>query len=327
MTLRIAGLAHSLPKRAISSEELDRMHQKPAGWFANNTGVRCRYRCESETQLSMAKEAAFGAVEIAGVHLEEIDLVVSAAAVPYQPLPAMAPAILRELGIKDGQATAFDVNASCLSFLTALETVEALMGTGRYSCALIVSSEVASRGLPWQAAPATAGLFGDGAAAVVVKPASKATTFQASSRSYSSAYNACQIGAGGTRFSYQEQPKEFHQHSLFEMNGKELFKITSRYFAEFVDDLLAKAGWHRNDIDLIIPHQASPLALRHLIKQCSFDEGKVMDIAAAFGNQIAASIPFTLSQASAQNRLTEGMNLLFLGTAAGVSFGGVAMTC
>ena len=203
-----------------------------------------------------------------------------------------------------------------------------MIDAGGRKCALVVSSEVASRALPWDSAPQTAALFGDGAAAAVItphRPQHKSSIKASLMRCYPSAYEASTLGAGGTRFDYHNDPVGFAQHSRFQMNGKELFRITSKHFTGFVDDLLAQAGWRHDMVDLVIPHQASPLALAHMIKQTGFAPDKVVNIAASFGNQIAASIPFALDHAHAHGRIARGDRILLLGTSAGVSLGGAAL--
>ena len=61
---------------------------------------------------------------------------------------------------------------SCLSALMALNTAANLIALNEYRTILIVSSDIASVGLDWSK-PEVGGLFGDGAAALVV---SKSTT-------------------------------------------------------------------------------------------------------------------------------------------------------
>jgi 3-oxoacyl-[acyl-carrier-protein] synthase III len=79
-----------------------------------------------------------------------------------------------------------------------------------------------------------------------------------------------------------------------------------------------------HDVDLVIPHQASPAALTHMIRQTGFARDRVVDIIADHGNQIAASIPFVLDTTLRAGRMPPGTRTLLLGTSAGVSFGGMA---
>lgn len=316
-----------MPQKTIASAELDRRLGFAPGHLQRLSGVESRYVCEAEDQIDLAVAASQRAIERAGIPLGDIDLVLGACGIPYQPLPATAPLVMRRLGFPDGAAAAHDVNATCLSFLTALDLAAAKIALGQCRAALVFSSEVASRALPWRDQPDIAALFGDGAAAAVLTAArGERSGIRASLlRSYPSAYGACEIGAGGTRFDFQREPDAFAAHALFRMDGKELFRVTHRHFPGFVDHVLAAAGWSREDVDLVVPHQASPLALEHMVEHTGMESDRVVNVAARLGNQIAASIPTALDIAWRDGRIGPGTKLLLLGTSAGVSFGGMAI--
>lgn len=321
----IAGTGRALPNTKILSSELDRTHDFADGFIERRTGVSSRYFCQDQTQIDLGVAAADAALKAAGIEAQDVDLIISACAVPYQPIPATAPAIQRGLGIADGTCFATDINCTCLGFATALQFANSLCRSGDYSTILIVSSEVASRGLPWKTQPDVAGLFGDGAAAAVLRVQEMPKLFCAGFETHASAYESCALAAGGTRFDFETQPELFAAHSRFTMDGRELFRVTAKHFGPFVDKLLATAGITRESIDLIIPHQASPGALAHMIKLCGFSPDLVVDVSREVGNQIAASIPFTLDYAHTNGRLKRGERILMLGTSAGVSFGGIVM--
>jgi 3-oxoacyl-[acyl-carrier-protein] synthase-3 len=179
--------------------------------------------------------------------------------------------------------------------------------------------------LPWQNQPEVAGLFGDGAGAAVVQLSPDAGLRAAHFATYPAAYDACQLGSGGTRFDFETDPEGFAAHSKFYMNGKELFRVAAQHFGSFVDELLAKAGCTQTDITCVIAHQASPGALEHMIRACRFDSAQVVNIVPEVGNQIAASIPFVLDHARKTGRIKRGDRIAMLGTSAGVSFGGLVL--
>lgn len=309
------------------STELDRRLGLEPGYLEKATGVRSRHICGQEGQIGLAVAASRRAMEEAELGAGDIDLVLGACGIPYQTLPTTAPLVMRELGIADGSAAAHDVNSTCLSFLTAFELAATKIAAGLCRAALVFSSEIASRALPWQEQPDIAALFGDGAAAAVLVASPDGRSGIRASRleSYPTAYDACEIGAGGTRFDFHRQPEDFARHAVFRMDGKELFRITHRHFPPFVEKVLAAAGWSRSDVDLVVPHQASPLALGHMVQHTGMEESRVVSIAARLGNQIAASIPTALDIARRDGRIRPGMRLLLLGTSAGVSFGGMAI--
>lgn len=323
--LAILGTGRALPVRAVAAAALDRQYGLADGYVMAATGVATRYFCDGESQIDLAVDAARKALVDAQLTAADIDLVISAAAVAYQPIPAMAPAIQRALGIADGACFAVDLNCTCLGFAAALHFAEPLLQAGRHKTILIVSAEVASRGLPWATQPAVAGLFGDGAGAAVVALRPDVGIRAAHFVTLTSAYEACAIGAGGTRFDFEREAEAFAAHSKFAMDGKALFRITAKHFGPFVDVLLDRAATRRDDLACVIAHQASPGALAHMIQICGFRSDHVIDIAGQFGNQIAASIPFALDWARAAGRFRSGDRILILGTSAGVSFGGLVM--
>lgn len=243
---------------------------------------------------------------------------------PYQPIPTTSALLARELGVPDGRLESFDINTTCLSFLTALDKITMMMWAGGYGNVLIVSSEIASRGLPWGSDPATAALFGDGAAAMVLTPGGDriaASKF----RTYPSGWDLCQIQSGGTRHDFHLDRASFEDHSFFEMQGRDLYRLTFRAFPGFVTELLDDAGWRLSDIDAVIPHQASPHAIAHMKKACGFSDDQVVETIQETGNMIAASIPHAFDRARRDGRIGEGSNVLILGTSAGLSIGGVAL--
>ncbi len=327
MLITIAGTGRALPATCLTSASLDARLGLEPGTLEGATGVVRRFVCVEESQIDLAVEAAGMALNDAGIEPSDLELVICGSGVPFQPLPATAPLVMRRLGMADGAAAAFDVNSTCLSFLTAFETAALMIDAGRCNVALVVSSDIASRALPWDEKPEIAALFGDGAAAAVLsKPTHGGGAVRATlMRTYPSAFEACSIGSGGTRFDLRRQPEEFSRHAIFHMDGKELFRISSRYFKGFVTDLLAKAGWRHDEVDIVVPHQASPFALAHMARQIGFAPEKLVDISGEHGNQIAASIPFALDVARRQGRIPRRTKVLFLGTSAGVSFGGMAL--
>jgi 3-oxoacyl-[acyl-carrier-protein] synthase-3 len=319
-----------LPRTIVSSQEIDARLGRSAGWLERSCGVRRRHVvAEDETQEAMGTAAARAALADARIDGSEIDLLLFAAAVGRQPIPATAALIKRELGFLAHTFPAYDINATCLSALTAMDIASLHIETGRARTVLIVASEIASRALPWDSDPRTAGLFGDGAAAMLIgaQPADAARNRIGAlhMETYSAGYDHCELKAGGTRFDFHRQPEAFAANSSFVMKGKALYQLTSQAAPGFIARVLQKAGWRQDEVDLVVPHQASPHALAHIVKRCGFSAECVIDYAADIGNQVAASLPIALFKAREAGRLEAGMKVLLLGTSAGVSLGAIAM--
>jgi len=324
----ISGWGHVLPRRMWTSEQLEQEYGLPDGSLEAATGVKARFvanRREDETQVMLGLAAARTALERADMGAEGIDLIIAASAVPQQLIPGTAPLYQRGLGLADASCHVMDINTTCLSAMSALDVASSFIETGRAHRVLIVSSELASCALPWKTAPDVAALFGDGAAAWVVEASSERGLLGAAFECHSSAYEACQIPVGGTANSPHDNAAFFLDQAYFQMTGDALFRLVRGEFSGFLDGFLDSVGWSRNDVDVFVPHQASPLSLLHMARAFQVRSHRYIDITRSHGNQIAASIPTAYSEARSRGLIKDGSRVLLLGTSAGVQFGAAAL--
>ena len=326
---RILGMGVGLPREIVGSSCLDRRLGKPTGWISNACGVFSRSvaTCE-ETQEHLAVIAAQMALADAGLQPDNLDLILFGAAVGRQPIPATAPLIKDLLGIRKEQVPAYDINATCLSALVAMDLANLHIGAGRAKHVLVVSSEIASRALPWDDDPATAGLFGDGAGALVLGPSVEPDRLRIrdfAMETWAEGYDFCTLGAGGTRFDLKTDRLAFEQNCMFRMDGHSLFRLSRKRLPHFIQRLLERSGWTVDDIDAVVPHQASPLALQHMIRRCGFHSDRVVNTIRDTGNLVAASLPITLHTAREDGRIQPGSKILMIGTSAGVSVAGMTL--
>ena len=316
-----------MPIYKCFSADIDQNLQRRIGKTETRTGVRERPVATHESSSSMAVAAAKDALAQAHLNASAIDLIISACAVPEQPIPAMAPLIQAGLGLGRTGIPAFDVNSSCLSFVTAFDMAAQLIEAKRFRNVLIVSSEIASRALPWNSDPDTAAMFGDGAAAAILTSSvgSGGGLVASHMETWSEGYRDCELPAGGTRIDFHNHLDDFVKGAQFKMDGKAAYRLAAKLISPFLDTLLAKAGWSLDDVDLIVPHQASRGALDHLVAKLKIPSTKIIDIIADHGNQIAASIPMALNFAIREGRIASGMKVLVVGTSAGFSIGGLCL--
>lgn len=327
-TATILGTGARAGGLVLTSAEIDARLGKAPGWLESASGVAARpVAAEGETQESLALEAARRALADANTPPEEIDLLLFASAVGRQPIPATAALLKRELGLGHVPSPAFDVNATCLSAVAAMDIASLYLAAGRARKVLIVASEIATRALPWQEDPATAALFGDGAAALVMgAPSTNGLSLcQAAIETWAEGYDFCALPAGGTRYDFHTDRDAFEQNAFFRMDGHALFRLTRTKLPDFISRLLGRTGWRQQDIDLVIPHQASPLALEHMVRKCGFAREQVVSTVRETGNLVAASIPMTLDTARREGRIKSGSRVLLIGTSAGVSIGGATL--
>ena len=321
--LRILSTGTAVPALEVTSEALDQRFGHNKGHIAARSGITTRRFVRSDdTQSGLAATALKSALGNAGIVAGSIDLLISACGVQEQALPSTACAVSARAGLRDG-LPAFDINASCLGFVVALNVAGALLRTGAYKRIAVVSADLPSRGVDWSE-PEASLIFGDGAAAAIVESGTGNQGIRSFLYStFPEGRHLCEIRAGGTDCTPARGAVE--KDYLFQMNGKQVLKLALRKLPEFLRDLLQQAGTDIESVDVVIPHQASHLGMAHVIRRLDLDPVRVVDIYSTHGNQVAASIPTALHSALSSGRLQSGKRAMLIGTAAGVSLGGMIL--
>jgi 3-oxoacyl-[acyl-carrier-protein] synthase-3 len=325
-SLKILGTGKYLPERVVSSLELDTKLGKRKGWVENKSGILKRHFANSnETTSFMATQAARQALSNSNLKPEDLNCIVSACGVMEQAIPSTSTLVQKHLGLS-GTAS-FDINSTCLSFLSALDVIASMIKTNRFENVLIVSSDIPSLGLNWDDMESCT-IFGDGAAAAVLSQRSEQNNtniLAAHMETYCKGSSFCQIRAGGTKILPSQHKVNFEKYSLFEMDGSAAYKLTAQALPIFLEHLFEETKLNLSDIDLVIPHQASKPAIHYLLKKLSIPKEKLIDIFSNHGNQVAASIPTALHEAFSNNKIQRGNKILLIGSSAGISLGGMIL--
>jgi 3-oxoacyl-[acyl-carrier-protein] synthase-3 len=324
--LTVAGTGRYEPPTIMLAEEFDRRAGKCPGWSESVVGVRQRHVVTSETAIDMASEAARRALDAAGLEPASVDCIIATGAVPYQGIPTTAVLIERRLGLDGAGIPAFDVNATCLGFLVALDAAGALIAARRYETILIVAADMPSRGTSWDT-PEIKAHFGDGAAAAVLRRSSDPAVgvLALGIETYSEGAEACELRVLGSRIDPHVDLERFLDESWFRMDGPLAFRITAKHLPGLIERVLAEAGVCLEQIAAVVPHQASALGIEHVRRHLGVPLNRVVNLFATHGNQVAASLPITLDVALESGIVGRGDLVLLIGTAAGISLGAAVL--
>lgn len=298
--IKLSGYGLSLPENTI------------------NFNGETRYRVnENETQLILAVDACKKALNSANKTINQIDCIVSASAVGVQPIPCTA-ALIHEQIAKGTDIPALDINTTCTSFITALDTMSYLVAAKKYKNILIISSEVASLGLnPKQ--KESYELFSDGAAAFIISETDENIGIVSSlQKTWSEGVHATEIRGGLSSYhpkNYSESTKEEY---MFDMNGKKVLSLSIKKLPEMFNEFLKENNISMKDIDIIIPHQASS-AMPLIMSKLGIPKEKYIDVVSKYGNMVSVSVLATLYLALKEKRIKKGDRVLLMGTAAGLT--------
>ena len=326
--LKIVGFGSYQPRQQRASTELDAIFGEAPGWTEEKFGIRSRgIAGEDETSSVMGANAAREAIAMAGWGEGEFDVLIGACAVMEQPIPGTSVLIQDALGLGKSGIWSFDVNQTCLSFMTAIDVAAMGFETKRFRRAVIVAADIASAGLD-RTDPQTFSIFGDGAAAICVEATTDANGPGLLSRgfeTYGEGKHLATLRSGGTRIRAEGHLDELLEGSKFRMDAFGVFKSAARCLPRLLDTVLGAAGVNRETVDLVVCHQASHPGLEHVRRLMGGDPDRVIDIFATHGNQIAASLPTALVTAQRAGRVRDGSTVLMLGTAAGISAGAMVL--
>ncbi|PIT50138.1 3-oxoacyl-[acyl-carrier-protein] synthase III C-terminal domain-containing protein [Snodgrassella alvi] len=321
--LKILSTGAAIPARCVTSSELDRRFNKPDGYVQRRSGIEHRFHITDDvSQAQLAAMALSDALQRQQIAPDSIDLLISAAAIGTQALPYTAAHILKVSDLPQNIAS-FDINNSCVGFMTALEMAACLLNQGVYRRIAIVSADLASRGLNWDDEE-SALIFGDGAAcAIVEKGDGSSGILSFLLETYPEGLDLCEIRAGGTRRNLRVGMED--SDFLFDMKGKQLFRLATTLIESFAERLLQQAGLSMPQVDCVLMHQASHLAIKHICKQLRIRPDQYVDIYRYRGNQVAASIPSVMHEAWTTGQVHAGKPVMLFGTAAGLTLGGMVL--
>ncbi len=322
MSLKILGTGVYLPDGHLSAAEARARSSKAAGrdWPESIFDIEHRYRNRGETISQMGAAALQSALDKAGLKATELDLIMFGSSMPEQPIPCTASLVHNRLGLGKSGIACFDVSSTCTSFLTGLQIANSFAISGTYNKIGIVCAEIALEGVNWKL-PETANLIGDGAAAAVFDASLEGPSkvIATLNRTYSEAVELCHIKAGGSRWNILNPPPSSDDW-LFAMDGPGVFKAASKYLPLAMEEILGKARLKIDEIDWIVPHQASHLAIRHLARKLGVKDTQLINIVNTHGNQVSASLPTAL-HACVSEKAKRGDKILLLGTGAGLNIG------
>jgi len=301
---RITGTGSYLPERVLSNADLEKMVDTSDEWITTRTGIReRRIAANGETTGDLAFHAATRALEAAGVKASELDAIVLGTTTPDLIFPSTACLLQSRLGANG--CMAFDVNAACCGFMYALGIADKFIRAGQTKKALVVGSETLSRMTDWTDRN-TCVLFGDGAGAVVLEadkePGVLTTLLHADGGYADLLYNPVGVSKG-----FKEDGR--HGNTIM-MEGNKVFRVAVRALERLVDETIAAANMHADNVDWLIPHQANLRIIRATAERLQLPMDRVVITVDKHGNTSSGSVPLALDELIRTGKVQRGQNLL-----------------
>lgn len=307
---KIAGLGHHVPDNIITNEYLSTIMDTNNEWIVERTGIHERrwMNPETDTVANMAAKATRMALERAKLQATDIDFIVFATITPDYFFPGSGVLLQRELGL-DGKIAALDIRNACSGFIYALSVADQFIKTGMYKTILVVGAEIQSTALDITTRGRnTAVIFGDGAGAVILQSSDKPGILSTHLHSDGTFAEELYVkDPGSSRPHKERQPEQITDTSTFKvvMNGNQVFKHAVVRFMEVIQEALDANKLTKEDINLLVPHQANLRISQYIQEKLALSGDQVYNNIMRYGNTTAASIPIALSEAWAEGKIKE----------------------
>jgi 3-oxoacyl-[acyl-carrier-protein] synthase-3 len=322
----IAGTGMYLPKKIVTNDDISKIVETSDEWISQRTGIRQRHFSTGEPNFYMGTKAARQAMEDAEVDSGDIDMIIGCTCTPDYNYPSLACIIQDEIGAEN--AFCWDLNAACSGFIYALDVAQHYLSSGLKNI-LIVCSEEMSKHLDFTDRT-TCVLFGDGAAAAVVKPSDGIyTSYLKSKGNIGKNIVSVALKPKGMFAVDADNPKynkfEENEENTINMTGREVYRFAVTAMPEAIENVCEQSGIDVSQIDLIIPHQANLRIIETAAKNLNVDMSKMYSNVDRYGNTSSVSIPLCLNELKRSGRIKRGDRICLVGFGAGLTYGAVLM--
>ncbi len=314
---KITGVAGYVPPKVMTNADLEKMVETSDEWIRTRTGIR-----EGTATAHMATEATKALLAETKTDPAEIDLIVLATVTPDMFFPATACLVQERIGAK--KAWGFDLSAACSGFAYALTVGAQFVGAGTHRKVLVIGSDTMTSVLDYTDR-ATCVLFGDGAGAVLLEAAGSNEGILDFAHDVDGSGGAFLYMPGGGSLHPSSQETVQKRMHYVHQEGSQVFKYAVRRMSEMASHLLNKNGFTKDDLKLLVPHQANLRIIRATQERLGLDDSKVLANIERYGNTTAGTIPLGLRDAVEQGRVHKGDLVLIVTVGAGYTTGGVLL--
>lgn len=227
--------------------------------------------------------------------------------------PGIGPAVQHRIGARN--ATIMNIDTSCSSYLSGLNTARAFVESGQHRMVAVVTvTNFISRLAEHQRRKAGAPL-GDGASASLVV-AGRSSFLGQYERSHGEHYGLMRFDPDLVDGAFRPYWERGCGPITVNFSGDMVDGIrdnATRLVPEAVLESLRRAGMSADDVDHLITHQPNELFLCDWRARIGIGPPRAYDTLAKYGNLFQGSIPVTLADALETNRIARG-DVVALGT-------------
>ncbi|MCF7823246.1 MAG: ketoacyl-ACP synthase III [Candidatus Marinimicrobia bacterium] len=319
----IDAIGMYVPPKVVTNKDLEAMMETSDEWIRERSGIQERHHVDGECTTDLALKASQEALAIAGMNPEDIEHIVFSTMANDYFVPGGGPMMTRRLGIPGTPAV--DIRMACSGYLYGLSISKAFIESGAYNNVLLITSEVQSVALDFSTAGRdTAVLFGDGAAATVIKATDEERGILSVKTHADGRYAEDLMLRTPSTLDNPFLTNELLDkgYGRVVMNGRSVFKHAITKFPEVIAEALEAAGVEKKEVKLVVPHQANLRITEAVANRLDLELHKVVfSNIHKYGNTTSASIPIALYEAQAEGKIERGDIIVVASFGAGFTWG------
>jgi len=318
--VKISALGTYVPPRLLTNKDLEKMVDTTDQWILERTGIRERHVVDKGVATSdLAVEAAKKALAERGIGPSDVEAIIVGTVSPDMFFPATACLVQHKLGAKD--VWGFDMNAACSSFVYALQVGTQFVSSGSHKKVMVIGADVMSSIIDYTDR-ATCVIFGDGAGAVLLEPATEdgLALIDFLHEIDGSGGVALYMPGGGSLNPSTHETVDKKMHYVHQ-DGQAVFKFAVRRMGDVCERLLERNGLKAGDIDVFIAHQANKRIITATADRVGLGPEKVILNIDRYGNTTSATIPLAMETARQEGKLNKGSMVLLAAVGAGFTVG------
>jgi 3-oxoacyl-[acyl-carrier-protein] synthase-3 len=300
----LRAFGHYLPERVVSNQEFAAAVGCAPEWIREVSGIEeRRFAGESETVTDLAARAAEDCLRRAGLPAGSLGMILVSSGSAERRFPGPASSVASRLGLD--ATPAIDLPIASAGTLFALHLAARLASDS--GPVLVVGAEKMSTiALAPGTEPGTAVLFGDGAGACLVSPASGVAEILDSA-----------IYSDG---SFAEELRlEFG--SGLQMNGRAIILQASRKIPRAIEAVLGHESVAASQVGTFLLHQANLNLIRRVAQALSVPAERFYTNLQRYGNTSSASLLIAASEWASRDGLRPGEYFCLAAFGAGLHWG------
>ena len=316
----ITAVGGYVPDEVVTNADLAKIVDTNDEWIVSRTGIKERrvLREEGKGVSDLIVPAVEEIIKKRGLDPEEIDLIICGTITGDMIFPDTATTVAYRVGATN--AFGFDLNAACSGFLYSLTTGVQFIESGNYKKVIVVGADKMSAIVDYTDRT-TCILFGDGAGAVLLEPATDDNgIIDSVMGGDGSGRDFLRMKAGGSLYPPTIETVTAREHFVYQ-EGRSVFKAAVKGMNGSVSEVLQRNGLKTDDIDWVVPHQANMRIITSLADFLDIPLERVMINIDKYGNTTAATLPLCLWEW--EDQLKKGDQLILTAFGGGFTWGSI----